>query len=59
MVNLLHKTQQFQQCCCQLIDQLNDAQDNNEALSETLNVVTTENKNNLEIINELKKELRR
>ncbi|XP_050295568.1 desmoplakin-like [Anthonomus grandis grandis] len=49
----------FEESTAQLIQQLSDVNNNNQILSDTLAIVTAENKNNLEIIKKLKIELNR
>uniref|UniRef100_A0AAR5NY66 Uncharacterized protein n=1 Tax=Dendroctonus ponderosae TaxID=77166 RepID=A0AAR5NY66_DENPD len=58
-LEMQQKERQFEKCCCQLIEQLNEIHDNNQALSDTLSVITQENKNNVEVANNLKNELNR
>ncbi|XP_060523621.1 uncharacterized protein LOC132700372 isoform X2 [Cylas formicarius] len=48
----------FNECKCKMNEQISDLVENNNLLSETLEIITAENKNNLETIAQLKNELK-
>ncbi|CAG9769618.1 unnamed protein product [Ceutorhynchus assimilis] len=58
-IHMQQQSKQFEKCAGQLVDQLDDMHGSNQVLADTLSVVTEENKNNLQIIADLKSELKR